>query len=183
MVTIKKVILYILIVSAVSCYYTGVRSEYGLPRRKIKPLPENTDYSKIDTNALYVPYAYYFKNTITREAIEFYKEKDDTYPYIGFLKFYSKGKLGLFIIPKADTLHMQRCFFDPKKAKMGYYHIEGEKIRTKISIIGDATLYISNKKGRIYGDTIELSSKNYYYQIYIKKKIPIQLLENWKPDW
>lgn len=75
-------------------------------------------------------------------------------------------------------------FFDPKKAKMGYYHIEGEKIRTKISMIGDdTTSYIGNKKRRIYNDTIELSSKNHYYTIYVKRETPIEILENWNPDW
>ena len=180
---VKKILFFVLTTFMVGCFYTGPSSEYGLPRRKIRPLPQNTDYSLIDTNAVYIPYAYYFRNDITKDIISFQYQKEETYPYIGYLKFYSKGKLGLFVIHKEDTLQMERCLFNPKKAKMGYYYIEGDKIRTRISTIGDATLYIGNQKGRIYNDTIEVSNKNHFYTIYVKKKIPIEFIENWSPDW
>jgi len=154
-----------------------------LPRRKIRPLPENTDYSKIDTMALYKLDSYYFYNSLEKKINDFTKKENDSYPYISYLKFYSKGKLGLFVISKQDTLNLQRCFFNPQKAKMGYYYIEGNKIKTKISTIGNATLHISRKKGFIYNDSIDIRHHNFYGNIFIKRNVPKELLEGWEPDW
>ena len=152
-------------------------------RRKIRPLPENTDYSKIDTMALYKLDSYYFYNSLEKKINDFTKKENDSYPYISYLKFYSKGKLGLFVISKQDTLNLQRCFFNPQKAKMGYYYIEGNKIKTKISTIGNATLHISRKKGFIYNDSIDIRHHNFYGNIFIKRNVPKELLEGWEPDW
>ena len=57
-------------------------------------------------------------------------------------------KITLYKIKKTPL--KRRCFFNTQKAKMGYYYIEGNKIKTKISTIGNATLHISRKKGFIY---------------------------------
>lgn len=180
---VRKILFFVFITFMLGCFYTGPRSEYGLPRRKIRPLPQNTDYNLIDTNAVYMIYARYHVNSLTKDTISFEYEKNQTYPYVGYLKFYSKGKLGLFVIHKEDTLQLQRCLFNPKKAKMGYYYIEGDRIRIRISTIGDATLYVSTTKGRIYNDTIDVSNKNNVHTIYVKKKIPVELIEGWSPDW
>ena len=179
----KIIILLILFVSTTACWYIGKTSEYGLPRRKIRPLPENTDYSKIDTMALYKLDSYYFYNSLEKKINDFTKKENDSYPYVSYLKFYSKGKLGLFVISKQDTLNLQRYFFNPQKAKMGYYYIEGNKIKTKISTIGNATLHISRKKGFIYNDSIDIRHHNFYGNIFIKRNVPKELLEGWEPDW
>ena len=156
----KIIILLILFVSTTACWYIGKTSEYGLPRRKIRPLPENTDYSKIDTMALYKLDSYYFYNSLEKKINDFTKKENDSYPYISYLKFYSKGKLGLFVIS-----------------------IEGNKIKTKISTIGNATLHISRKKGFIYNDSIDIRHHNFYGNIFIKRNVPKELLEGWEPDW
>ncbi|MBI1669906.1 hypothetical protein I7X29_15105 [Capnocytophaga sp. p1a2] len=133
--------------------------------------------------ALYKLDSYYFCNSLEKKINDFTKKENDSYPYISYLKFYSKGKLGLFVISKQDTLNLQRCFFNPQKAKMGYYYIEGNKIKTKISTIGNATLHISRKKGFIYNDSIDIRHHNFYGNIFIKRNVPKELLEGWEPDW
>lgn len=168
----------------IGCVYRGIISENGLPRRKIKEFREkNVSVNNIDTLALYKTKIYFGQNSITKEYVYYQKEDDNTYPYVGFLKFYPNNKLGLFIILKSDTIRLCRNLFNPSLAKMGYYFVDGKTIKTKISTIGDGTLYISKDKGEIKGDTIILKDKNYSGKIYVKQKIPVEYLANWKPDW
>jgi hypothetical protein len=91
--------------------------------------------------------------------------------------------MGLFIILKKDTANLTREMFNPLKAKMGYYSITGDVIKTRLSTIGDCTLYISNKKGYVRNDTLSLEEKYHHGSIYIKKIVPDELLKNWSPDW
>lgn len=173
-----------LYLAMVSCCYKGIYSENGLPRKKIKAFPEqNISIENIDTLAIYKTKINFAINKMSKEYIYFEKEDDNTYPYVGYLKFYKNNKLGLFIIPKADSLNLSREYFNPSKAKMGYYHISGKKIKTKISTIGDCSLYISKQSGIIKGDSIIIMNNTNHGNIYLKKSIPKEYLENWKPDW
>lgn len=182
MVIRKIIISFITFICLVGCCYNGIRNSYGLPRKKIKPLEKNINYEGIDTLALYEIYAYYGYNNISKEPLYFQKASENSYPYLSYLKFYKDGKLGLFVISK-DSLNLNRDMFNPKKAKMGYYYLNGNKIKTKISTIGNCDLYISNGKGFVYQDTIKIENNTQHGSIYVKKNIPKQLLENWKPDW
>ena len=168
----------------VSCCYNGIYSENGLPRKKIKQFRDSSiSIENIDTLSIYKSKINFAKNELTDQYIYFEKEDDNTYPYVGYLKFYKDNKLGLFIIPKADTLKLTREYFNPSKAKMGYYYISGKSIKTKISTIGDCSLFISKKSGVINGDSIVLKNNSNHGNIYLKQRIPIEYLENWKPDW
>jgi hypothetical protein len=180
-----KRILHVLLFSIITsgCCYKGIKSAYGLPRKKIARLSDHFSHEKIDTLALYKLQINYAYNKMSKEYIYFEKDNNNSYPYTSYLKFYKNGKLGLFILPKTDTLHLERTFFDPQKAKMGYFEIQGQSIKTKISTIGDCSLFISNKKGEIKGDSIKLEGKNNHGNIYIKVNVPKNILENWKPDW
>jgi len=181
---VRKIILYtITTMLLIGCCYNGKVSEYGLPRRDIKKLEKPILYEKIDTLALYKLTSSFHINYLTNEYSYFEKNDDNVYPSTSYLKFYPNGKLGLFIIPKSDTLKLERSFFDPQRAKMGYYYIKDNVIKTRISTIGDCSLYLSNKKGEIKGDKIILKDKRGYGNIYIKKDVPKIVLENWKTDW
>jgi hypothetical protein len=179
-----KGILYIFLLSTfLGCCYNGKVSEYGLPRKEIRRLKPSITYVKIDTLSLYKAVISFHFNNLSNEYTYFEKNDNNSYSYTSYLKFYPEGKVGLFIIPKADTLQLERYLFNPSRAKMGYYWIEGASIRTRISTIGDCSLYISNKKGTIKGDSINLQDNTHHGNIYIKKQVSSELLKNWKPDW
>jgi len=181
---VKKIIVnFSLIILFNSCCYNGMVSEFGLPRKRINKLKPFMANNIIDTLALYKLSISYSINNISGEYVYFEKNADNSYPYISYMKFYPNGKLGLFVIRKTDTLNFERSFFDPRRAKMGYYWLEENILKTKISTIGDCSLYISNKKGVVIGDTIKLENHYKYGEIYIKKRVPKEFLENWKPDW
>lgn len=114
-------------------------------------------------------------------------ERDDKnkYRYTSYLQFYNSGKVGLFIIHDEDTAKLTRSLFNPQKAKMGYYKIEGSnKLYTRSSTIGSSLMLIMNNSGYIKKDSIFLKNdKENYGHIYIKKVVDPQLLSDWKPDW
>lgn len=167
-----------------SCCFMGKRTLYGLPRKNISSLKGGEiNYKLIDTFALYKAEIYYHYNTSLKKYSYYERADDNTYPYISYHKFYSSGKLGLFIIPKKDTAQLIREYFNPLKAKMGYYSVNNNILLTKIATIGDCSLYISNKKGYINGDTLKIENKHHHGTIYIKKNIPKELLKGWTPDW
>ncbi len=180
----KIIILSIILSCCFGCCYTGKRTIYGLPRRNIKTIKNSTtNNSIIDTNALYKAEIDFHYNTSLNEYSYYDRVDDNKYPYVGYHKFYSNGKLGLFIIPKKDTANLKREYFNPLRAKMGYYSIIDSSIITRISTIGDCSLYISNKSGVIKGDTLILQNKRHHGTISIKRKVNRSLLEGWKPDW
>lgn len=175
---------FILLLTVSGCCYNGKLSDYGLPRKAITKLKNSTiDYSKIDTMALYKAEAGFNINSLTKEYTYYEKDVNNSYPYVSYLKFYQDGKLGVFIIPKTDTLALQRDFFNPVKAKMGYYNMNGKVLKIRIATIGDCTLYISDSEGTIQNDTLKMLNKNYSGKIYKKVTVPKSLLEKWKPDW
>jgi len=158
----------------------GKRTAYGLPRKNIKPLiVGDIRTSNIDSNALY-------KAIINFRDIKddyFYERVDDNpYPYVSYLKFYSNGKLGLFIVSKKDTLNLKRELFNPQQAKMGYYSITGEELTIKLAFLGDGAVIVRREKGYARNDTLLLKDKNRWGTIYIRKHVPPGLIDNWTPD-
>lgn len=167
-----------------SCCYMGKRTMYGLPRKNLSPLKGGDfSYKYIDTNALYKLFIDYHYNKTLKRYSYYERADDNSYPYTSYYKFYSNGKLGLFVIPREDTVNLTRDTFNPLKAKMGYYSVTDNIIKTKIATIGDCTLFISNEKGFIRTDTLTLEEKNHHGNIYIKKIVPNDLLKDWSPDW
>jgi hypothetical protein len=168
----------------------GKRTIYGLPRKNISRL-KGGDTNYIDTTVLYKAAIAYLSNHSPSKQYSHYNrysyyEREDynSYPYISYFKFYGNGKLGLFFILKKDTANLTRDDFNPLKAEMGYYTVNGNIVKTRISTIGAyCTLHISNEKGYIKDDTLSLENKNHHETIYLKKIVPNELLENWSPDW
>lgn len=180
---VRNIIFVVIFMIITGCCYSGKVSKYGLPRKEIKKINGVSDYSKIDTTSIYkleIDFAY---NKLEKEYVYYEKSDNNTYPYSSFLKFYSNGKLGLFVIPKEEISKLNREHFNPERAKMGYYFVSGNLIKTRISTIGDSGLYISNKNGFIQNDSITIQDKNNYGGVYVKKIIDKNLLKIWKPDW
>lgn len=166
-----------------SCCYNGIVSEYGLPRRKIP----NYNYQhkriyEIDTTIVYKLDAVFIFSSSLKKITRYDKEDENTYPYVSYLKYYSNGKVGLFVIEKNKAI--VRDDFNTQKAKMGYFsEYEPGKIKQRISTIGDCSLYISERKGYIENDSIVLYDKNDFGHVYKKANIPSEYLKDWKPDW
>ena len=125
-----------------------------------------------------------FYDNKSQKIVQYEKDIEYDYPYTSYIKFYPRGKFGLFIIKKADTIYLKREDFNPKKAKMGYYiEKENKKIETKLETIGDCSLYISKKIGYIKEDSLFRIDRNGRGDIFIKTKVPSNLFNKWKPDW
>lgn len=181
---VKKCIYVILVVLISSCCYMGKKTIYGLPRKNITSLSRGEiNYRDIDTTALYKLYIVYYYNKYKKQYFYYEKADDNPYPYISYLKFYSDGKLGLFVIPRKDTSNLTRDTFNPLKAKMGYYSNIDNVLHIKIITIGDCSLYINNEKGYINSDTVRMENKQHYGNIFIKKLVPREFLRDWSPDW
>ena len=164
-----------------SCCYSGIVSEYGLPRKAISKYNKSS-IMNIDTMSVYPHCAYFTYSKSDRKITDYNKEENSKYPYISYLKYYSNGKVGLFVISKTEILN--RDAFNPKRAKMGYYYqYNTNNIRQKISTIGDCTLYISERQGYVKGDSIVLFDKYGHGNVYKKYNIPKKELSNWNPDW
>ncbi len=182
---VNKCFPYILLmVLATSCCYIGKRTVYGLPRKHISSLSDKEiDYKDIDTTAIYKLVINYHYNKYNKQYFYYERADDNSYPYVSYLKFYSDGKLSLFVIPKKDTINLTKDTFNPLKAKMGYYSVADGVIKTRIATIGDCSLYISNKHGYIVNDSLKLEEKEHHGSIFIKKVVSKELLKGWSPDW
>ena len=168
----------------ISCCYNGLYSKNGHCRKKIHDYKlKNTKIDNIDTLAVYKEKINFAINSITKEYVFFEKNDDNSYPYVSYLKFYSNNKVGIFSIAKSDTLKLTREYFNPSKATMGYYFIEGNKMKIKFSIVFQCSHQILRKKATINKDSITTLQSGHSGTIYEKLNIPIAYLENWKPDW
>lgn len=165
-----------------SCCYTGLRSSEGLPRARMKSFGEY-GYAGIDTNAVYRVFENLHRNTQTGRIISRERAADNSYPYVSYLKFYPKGKFGLFVIPKGDIAALRRDHFDPRKAKMGYFGSDGDRLVTRLSTLGDCSLQISESKGKVTGDTLILFKKDGHGNVYLRQQVDPGLLQGWAPDW
>ena len=183
---VNKMLVYIiLIVFFSSCCYMGKRTIHGLPRKNISLLKGGEiNFKLIDTFALYKTEIDYHYNTSLKQYFHFERIDDNySYPNIGYIKFYSNGRLGLFVIPKSKGNNLTRDDFNPVKALMGYYSVTDNLIKTRIATIRDCSLYIDNEKGFIRDDTLKIENKTHHGTIYIKKNIPKELITGWTPDW
>ena len=177
-------LLFVLSLLLISCCYNGLYSKNGLCRRKINDYKlKNAKIDNIDTLAVYKEKINFSINTTTKEYFFFEKSDDNSYPYVSYLKFYSNNKIGVFRIAKSDTLKLTREHFDPSRATMGYYFIEGDKMKIKFSIVFQCIHQILREKGTINKDSIKTFLSGHSGRIYVKHNIPKAYLENWKPDW
>jgi hypothetical protein len=180
----KTLICLLVLLLSMGCFYTGKRTTYGLPRRKLSIIKgENSPYNYVDTNVLYKAVISFQYNTSLKKNSYYEQFDSNPYPYASYLKFYSNGKLGLFVIHRNDTVNLTKDNFNPLKAKMGYFGVNNKVIFTKIATMGDGTLYISNEKGYIKNDTLSLEDKNHHVTLYVKSVVSPELFKNWIPDW
>ncbi|SDY21799.1 hypothetical protein SAMN05444397_10172 [Flavobacterium aquidurense] len=168
----------------ISCCYNGLYSKNGSSRRKINDYKhKNAKIDNIDTLAVYKEKINFAINNISKEYVFFEKNDENSYPFVSYLKFYSNNKVGIFSIHKSDTLKLTRAHFNPSKATMGYYFIEGNKMKIKFSIVFQCSHQILREKATINKDSITTLQSGHSGTIYVKRNIPIAYLENWKPDW
>ncbi|MEO6672652.1 MAG: hypothetical protein ABIN93_04420 [Ginsengibacter sp.] len=157
---------------------------YGLPRKNISLLKGgDRTYNYVDTNALYKLTINYLYNRGSKRYSYYERSDNNSYPYTSYYKFYSNGKVGLFVIAKKDTMNLTRNAFNPLNAKMGYYSVTGNAIKTKLETVNDCMFHLINERGHIGSDTLTLEDKNHHGNIYIKNMVPNELLKDWSPDW
>lgn len=177
---VRVIFLVIVFMLLKGCCYSGAISQYGLPRKYISRYTKKVMIN-IDTTTIYREHAY-FRFSKSNNIKDYRLVKENNYGYISFLKYYSNGKVGLFVIPKTEILN--RNHFNPKRAKMGYYYQKNiNDIVQKISTIGDCSLYISEKEGHVRGDSIVLYDKRGHSHVYKKHSVPKDFLLDWEPDW
>ncbi|MGY0408206.1 MAG: hypothetical protein ACWIPJ_07620 [Polaribacter sp.] len=165
--------------------YKGPKTEHGQPRKeiKIKNTFNKNIFEVIDTLAIY--------ENIT------YIQNENVYPVENSrgkfnLRFYNNGKFGAFSIgfdnknfKLIPNYKVSRKDFDPLKSQMGYYYSQNDKIYLKRLIINQCQIDVYESEIIVDGDTItqinlrEKGSKT----VYVKRKVPKEFLENWKPDW
>lgn len=177
---ILSIIMASILIISCNCY-RGARTEFGFPRRQIRPLDFISNYARVDTTCIYKRKIDFYYNSSTKSYGYYNNTDNNGSRNTTYLKFYPEGKFGLFVIAKTDTASLTRESFNPKRAKMGYYTVENGIIKTKLVTDGDCAIYISKKFGTIKGDTLSLD-RNGHGSLYVKSKIPYSFL-NWKPDW
>jgi len=179
----KSFLLALIFIVSYSCCYRGKSSDGGFPRRPIKQFPQkNVSVGGIDTLAVYKLNLIYSFNPYTKEYSYYEKDEKNTFPNTSYLKFYPNNKFGYFVIPKSDTAKLSRAHFNPQKAIMGYYYLDGNDIKIKTSFIGQCELVVLKSHSKIIGDSIIESDKR-KGRIYIKQNLPKDFFTNWKPDW
>lgn len=152
---------------------TGYKNEFGKKRFNynrftLKPNTNNQVYKVIDTTRIY--------ELISIEEINYNKKLDIANK--SYLKFYAKGRLGEFHGYEKKEINS----LNPKKARMGLYNFENEKLIIQF--------YLNHPQGgglvkkelsKIEKDTLELISENYISKYKIRD-LPKEFLI-YKPDW
>lgn len=185
---VKKYIKIIVFFSFSCCCYNGKLTEYGHARiEKFKPYTKTeidaNIYSDIDTLSIYEHiYDIYAGKIYERDSL------------IGreFLRFYSMGKASSFISVGYDqtqfrnipNYEINKDDFNPLKSRQGYYYQKKNKLYLNHLIVRQCgvTGYLSEiivKKDTIILIPEELIIKH----VYVKRNIPKDFLEGWKPDW
>ncbi|MEP2935754.1 MAG: hypothetical protein ABJM06_14925 [Gilvibacter sp.] len=194
----KYLPLLVLMLLANSCGYTnfGLRNyklQNGYSRAATNPkvyanrVNFNTSLlAHIDTLVIYEEYVKeaYFGLEPTQVNAVARKNYQDLNPLYGVYRFYGNGYFNYFILNREnDTLTKQ--MFDPKYGGWrGVYYAEDNIFKGDLitQISGDGAIGIVEQVFEFSGDTMFVHSKKRRDNIYLKRKIPIQLL-NFKADW
>ncbi|AXP82323.1 hypothetical protein CJ739_3261 [Mariniflexile rhizosphaerae] len=197
MVKTKIIIVYIIVLSVISCLNFYRNSDGALRPNKINfKLDKNQSLSKpcfIDTLSVYELYSTWLGDYDLNS-----KRKDDyvimnEYRYYDgtlanfkiFLRFYNNGNLSFFHIENESGLNKES--FNPAKGILGVYScIDNKILIEEFSFRGHQGSYLKSK-ARVKGDTIHLVRElsGYYtgkHNIFIKKEVPNEYLD-WKSDW
>lgn len=170
-----------------SCFcYKGSSTEYGQPRKEIIVKNQQFDITllkEIDTLAVYELITYIRNDNVY--VVDNSRGKS-------YFRFYSNGKFGAFglgydsdefkLIP---DYKISREDFNPLHSQMGYYFTKNNKIYTKRLTMNQCQIQVYESELVIKENIIEeislqqKRSKN----IYVKRSIPKEFLENWQPDW
>lgn len=178
----QLVMICILFVFLTSCCYRGRTNEYNQIRTYIKLNSYRSldIYKLIDTLVIYELDSYFYNN-------QYYKS--DINQGNSFLKFYGNCKLSSFINIGKEKNHIYtRENFEPKNSRMGHFFVDEKKIiRAKIAVYNQCQKEILRCRIDVANDTLVLEydneSINKLKEIYIKKNIKKELLEDWQPDW
>lgn len=136
------------------------------------------DFSKLDTNAIYVAVARKYGSQKTTY------ESFDTTQFKAIYRFYGNGKCSSFTI--TDTL-ISKQGLNPKKGIMGFY----KPGKNKDEVI--TSLYVSTPSGHVFRKwQVEIKNDTLFsnqhpnttndHRIYVKRQVPKDWLD-WQPDW
>jgi hypothetical protein len=189
-----RAFIILLIFTGCTCY-KGPVSEYGFFRKDIKPKNFAVDeriYDIIDTTVVYEMIGY-----INLNNNMFYLYENHKLGY-SYLKFYANGKVSAFrrIRSKGESFilnpepQLSRNDFDPAKSSMGYFFIDDDDKLILIFFFRHRNCYgyVDRSEFIIKNDTliqmnIQTIDGKDLKVLNVKKNIPIEFIEGWKPDW
>jgi len=140
---------------------------------------------EIDTLVIYEEYNRVSYTGLQSHIVNMVARKNDYHnSFYSVYRFYNNGCFNVFILNKENKL-LKKELFDPNYAgyRGVYYHekkqIKGDRI-TQVSGIG--TMGKITETFEFKGDTLFIRRKNKWNYIYIKRKIPAELL-NREAKW
>ncbi|WP_431164496.1 hypothetical protein [Tenacibaculum halocynthiae] len=140
----------------------------------------------IDTTVIYEEFntVSYFGLEATNVNIVARKNYRDPYTNYEVYRFYKNGLFNLFILNRNDSI-LQKEMFDPLYTGWrGVLYKEKEELKGDLitQVSGTGTIGKITINFQFKGDTLFVSRKNKWNDIYIKRKIPTELL-NHKAEW
>lgn len=163
-----RIVTLFFLVFLLSC--SPAKNEFGQERFRasrftIKPVENAEFYKRVDTSAVYVLTSIYNNGNFVINIAH-------------CLKFYKDGRVGDFSNYNLD----KKEFLNPKKAEMGYYKFENDKLEIEfMSHSAQAGNFLAKEKVSIKGDRIVSFDGEFRYE-YVKKKLPEDYLI-YRPDW
>ncbi|MBS4039494.1 MAG: hypothetical protein KGZ81_02725 [Flavobacteriales bacterium] len=140
------------------------QKRYPISRFKIKPIENTAFYELVDTSSIYV-------------LINIYNFSNLEVKIPNAIKFYKNGRVGMFKNSFDDLSSL-----NPKKAEMGLYKLQKNKLEMEFITYSAQAGYFSIKSNIIIkGDTIFRNNGDFEYT-YLKHPLPSEFLV-YKPDW
>lgn len=162
---IKVSLLLFLILMGCSLKFNEFNQKrYPISRFKIKPIENTAFYELVDTSSIYV-------------LINIYNFSNLEVKIPNAIKFYKNGRVGMFKNSFDDLSSL-----NPKKAEMGLYKLQKNKLEMEFITYSAQAGYFSIKSNIIIkGDTIFRNNGDFEYT-YLKHPLPSEFLV-YKPDW
>lgn len=185
----KNIFILLVLLSTTSCVIKTYNLKNGYSKAAIdqkvyqnKKYFEKSILKKIDTLAIYEEYntTYYSGdkpvNVLARENYE------NPHTSYGVYKFYGNGNFNLFILDRDKPL-LKSEMFDPEYTGWrGVLYSENNMIKGDLitQVTGMGAIGTIKQTFEFYGDTLIVNKKGdrFRNEIYIKRKIPIELLKN-----
>ncbi|CAM3936613.1 MULTISPECIES: hypothetical protein [Flavobacterium] len=185
----KNILIILVLISTISCGIKTYKLKNGYSKVAIdqkvyqnKKYFEKSILKKVDTLAVYEEYntTYYSGDKpVNALARENYENVNTIY---GVYKFYGNGNFNLFMLNREKPL-LESKMFDPEYTGWrGILYSENNVIKGDLitQITGMGEIGIIKQTFEFYGDTLIVNKKGNKFgnEIYIKRKIPIELLKN-----